>query len=65
MEDLKAIVADMKQNAEKSAEHMVRIAVVFLLQTLVLPLLFLWLLIAVTRKLVSGGAASSTLIAQR
>ena len=63
--DLTAIVADMKRNAQKLAEHMVRIAVVFLLQTLVLPLLFLWLLIAVARSVVSGGAVSSMLSNQR
>lgn len=60
-----AIAADMKSNAQNIAEHMVRITVVFLLQTLVLPLLFLWLLIAVFRNAVSVGAASGLVSNQR
>lgn len=63
--NVKAIVADMKINAEKTAEHMVRVTGVFLLQTLVLPLLFLWLLVALARNMVSGGIASSLLGDQR
>ena len=54
-ENITAIVADMKRSAEGFARHMVRIAVVFLLQTLVLPLLFLWLMVALGRRLITGG----------
>lgn len=63
--DLTAIVADMKRNAQKFAEHMVKVTVVFLLQTLILPLLFLWLLIALARHAVSGASVSSMLSDQR
>ena len=47
----------MKRSAEGFARHMVRIAVVFLLQTIVLPLLFLWLMVALGRRLITGGIA--------
>ena len=56
-ENITALVVDLKQSAEETAKHMVRIAVVFLLQTLVLPLLFLWLVVALGRNLISGGSS--------
>jgi hypothetical protein len=53
--DVKVIVADMTTNAERTAEHMIRIVVAFLLRTLVLPLLFLWLVVAWARRALTGG----------
>ena len=53
--DVRAIVDDMKRNAEETAKHMVRVTGVFILQTLVLPLLFLWLMVALGRRLITGG----------
>ena len=64
-EQFTAIVADMKRHAEATAEHMVRIAVVFLLQTLVLPLLFLWLVIAGARGLIVGATKLDMLSNER
>lgn len=64
-EHFTTILADMKRNAESTAKHMVRIAVVFLLQTLVLPLLFLWLVIALGRKLIAGDTSLNIFCNQR
>jgi hypothetical protein len=47
--DVKARFEDLKQAAEQATEHIIRLIVVFLLQTLVIPLLLLWALYALAR----------------
>jgi hypothetical protein len=54
--DLKAQVDKLKQGAEQAAEHIVRLMAIFLLQTLVIPLLLLWILYAFARSLLSFPA---------
>lgn len=50
-------MADLKQRAEQLAENLVRLAVVFLLQTLVFPLLFLWGFYYLVRSAIGPRAA--------
>lgn len=45
----------LKEAAEQAIEHMINLIVVFLLQTLVLPMLLLWGLYGVARNMVSRG----------
>lgn len=52
--DVKARFAELRQLVEKATEHIIRLMVVFLLQTLVVPLLLLWLVWAWTRSLFEG-----------
>jgi len=40
----------LKQAAEQAIEHIIRLMVIFLLQTLLLPLMLLWLLYGLTRR---------------
>jgi hypothetical protein len=40
--DVKARFENLVRTAEQSAEHLVRLMVIFLLQTLLMPLLLLW-----------------------
>ena len=47
--DLRARFEELKQAAEQATEHIIRLIVVFLLQTLVIPLLLLWALYALVR----------------
>lgn len=49
--DLKSQFDRLRQAAEQSVEHMIRLMVIFLLQTLVFPLLLLWLLYGMVRRL--------------
>jgi hypothetical protein len=49
---------DLKQAAERTVDHMITLIVVFLLQTLVLPLIFLWGLLRIGRALVSPRGLS-------
>lgn len=49
-------LAELKQRAELAAEHMVRLIVVFLLETLIIPLALLWLLYVVVRNALSPAA---------
>ena len=49
--DLKAQFDRLRQAAEQSVEHVIRLMVIFLLQTLVFPLLLLWLLYGMVRRL--------------
>jgi hypothetical protein len=48
---------ELKNVAERVVDHSIRIAVVFLLQTLVLPLLVIWILLRASRMIVSPGPA--------
>jgi hypothetical protein len=47
--DVRARFEELKQAAEQATEHIIRLIVVFLLQTLVIPLLLLWALYALAR----------------
>ncbi len=47
--NVKARFEALKQAAEQATEHIIRLIVIFLLQTLVIPLLLLWALYAVVR----------------
>ena len=47
--DVKAHVAELKQMAEQWAVHIINLIVIFLLQTLIIPTLLIWLLYAVAR----------------
>lgn len=58
--DLKAQFDRLRQAAEQSVEHMIRLMVIFLLQTLVFPLLLLWLLYGMVRRLFEWPAMRST-----
>lgn len=49
--DLKSQFDRLRQAAEQSVEHVIRLMVIFLLQTLVFPLLLLWLLYGMVRRL--------------
>lgn len=51
--DLKQRVAVFKARAQAVIEHLIHLSAVFLLQTVVLPLLFLWLLAELFRRIVS------------
>ena len=52
--DLKARFADLQQAVERITEQLVRLIAVFVLQTLVVPLLLLWLMFAVLRSLLAA-----------
>lgn len=56
--DLKGHFEKLKQGAEQAAEHIIRLMAIFLLQTLVLPLLLLWILYVFARGLFSFPARS-------
>jgi hypothetical protein len=48
--DIKLNFESMKQALEKATEHVIRLIVIFLLQTLVIPLLLAWILYVVARR---------------
>jgi len=50
--DVKARFDELKLVVEQATEHMIRLIVVFLLQTLVIPVLLLWLVWVWTRSLI-------------
>ena len=66
MPDVRKIGEDIKQAANSSVRHMIDLMVVFLLQTVVLPLLLLWGLAVAGRGVIlsfsarPGGAAATT-----
>lgn len=51
--DFSRKIAGLKAKAEQAAEHMVRLIVVFLLETLIIPLALLWALYVFTRNVLS------------
>jgi len=53
--DIKAIAEDIKRAADRSVETMIDLIAMFLLQTIVLPLIFLWLLVVICRSIVAPG----------
>jgi hypothetical protein len=50
-DDLKIYFDNLKKSAEQATEHMVKLMVIFLLETLLIPLLLLWGLHALLRSL--------------
>ena len=54
LQEVKDRFAKMPQVVEQSTEHMVKLMVVFLLQTLLLPLLLIWALWGIARSSVSS-----------
>ena len=52
--DLKARFADLQKAVERVTEQLVRLIVVFVLQTVVVPVLLLWLMLSVLRKLLAA-----------
>lgn len=48
--DVKLRYEQLKQTSEQAIEHIIRLMAIFLLQTLLLPLLLLWLLLGLARK---------------
>ena len=48
--DLKTRYAQLKQAAEQATERVIKLMVVFLLQTLVFPVVLLWLLWSIVRR---------------
>ena len=48
--DVKKNFEDLKQAAEQATEHIIKLIVIFLLQTLVLPLLLLWALYGLAKR---------------
>lgn len=54
--DLRGRLQELKDTVGNTAEHVVDLVVVFLLQTLIVPLLILWVLFVIARALVTGAA---------
>ena len=50
--DVKARFERLKQAAEQATEHIIKLIVIFLLQTLVIPLFLMWALVALARAAV-------------
>jgi hypothetical protein len=48
----------MESNSNAS-EHIINLIVIFVLQTIILPLLFLWLLVGALKRIVSGSTRLS------
>lgn len=63
--DVKARFDRLKQSAEQSVEHIIKLIVIFLLQTLVIPLLLLWALYGVARGTFELPRQKSALIPRR
>jgi hypothetical protein len=49
MADVKAQYSQLKQKAEQWAEHIIKLIVIFMLQTLIIPALLMWVLYAVAK----------------
>ncbi|WP_197418265.1 hypothetical protein [Paucibacter sp. KCTC 42545] len=56
--DIGAFAEQIKQSAEQAINHLIQLIVVFLLQTLVVPLLLLWLMIAAVRAGLGSAATA-------
>ena len=63
--DLKTRYAKLKQAAEQATERIVKLMVVFLLQTLVFPVALLWLLWGVARRFFEFSPAPPRLPGRR
>lgn len=60
LSEVKGRYANIKQAVERSTEHMVKLMVVFLLQTLLLPLLMIWTLFVIAKVSVDRPSSSSS-----
>jgi len=56
--DVRAFVERIKQTAEQAVQHLIQLIVVFLLQTLVVPLLLLWLMSSAVRAALQPAASA-------
>jgi len=63
--DIKPHLESLKQTVEQTTERMIRLMVIFLLQTLVLPLLLLWVLWGIVRGTFETAPQASRLIPQQ
>jgi hypothetical protein len=57
--DVKARFAPLKEAAEQATERMITLMVIFLLQTLLLPVFMLWILWGVAKRTFEGRAGAS------
>jgi hypothetical protein len=57
--DVRGRIDELKAIASRAVDHVVRLIVVFVLQTLVVPLLLLWALVRAGRALASGAPRSA------
>ncbi|MCH7506860.1 MAG: hypothetical protein IID60_06120 [Proteobacteria bacterium] len=55
MLDFRRRVEYIKQRAAEAVEHMIQLSVVFILQTAILPIAFLWLFLQLLKQLFRGG----------
>lgn len=56
--DIRERYAGLKQAAEQWAEHVVKLIVIFLMQTLVVPLLLVWIMFLAARALIGGPTSA-------
>jgi hypothetical protein len=52
--DIKAQLEELSQAAAKVSENVIDMIVVFLLQTIIFPILFLWLAIKLVKSIITG-----------
>lgn len=52
--DVKTRFENLKLAAEQATEHIIKLMVIFLLQTLILPLLLLWAMYGIARRVLNG-----------
>lgn len=64
-EELKSRLANLKRAAEQSTEHIIKVMVVFVLQTLVLPILMLWFLWGIAKSMFEVPPEAARFIAPR
>jgi hypothetical protein len=60
--DVKQHIADFKAAAEDISEHAIRLMVVFVFQTIIVPLLSLWLVLKLLRAVVTFSRPSSPVV---
>lgn len=53
--DIKMRFEKLKQAVEQATEHIIRLIVIFLLQTLIIPFLLLWVLYSATKNIFAWG----------
>jgi hypothetical protein len=63
--DIKPHLESLKQTVEQTTERIIRLMVIFLLQTLVLPVLLLWVLWGIVRGTFEAAPQASRLIPQQ
>ncbi len=55
--DLRKIPQDIAQAADRSVKHVIDVMVLFVLQTIVFPLVFFWLLLLAAKRAVASSSA--------